>query len=206
MVGRVQDAVTGRWLSADPNIPDPEDPQSYNRYSYVRNNPLTYIDPSGFFDTVSCPSCGTVLVTGTGDGPDDSPAAAGGDGGDVEPTYSAADANDVRNADRIAAHAAAHAAKGVGNPTGPANPTNPAPSQPAQPPTVPNLQQIGISASRLLPSLPTFSINFDLTPIGDGSTGEGRQRGRQSNPKQCRQGTRLGNALIRYGRDTATVG
>jgi RHS repeat-associated protein len=206
MVGRVQDAVTGRWLSADPNIPDPEDPQSYNRYSYVRNNPLTYIDPSGFFDTVSCPSCGTVLVTGTGDGPDDSPAAAGGDGGDVEPTYSAADANDVRNADRIAAHAAAHAAKGVGNPTGPANPTNPAPSQPAQPPTVPNLQQIGINASRLLPSLPTFSINFDLTPIGDGSTGEGRQRGRQSNPKQCRQGTRLGNALIRYGRDTATVG
>ena len=50
MIGRVQDAVTGRWLSADPTIPDPSDPQSYNRYSYVRDNPLTYIDPNGFCD------------------------------------------------------------------------------------------------------------------------------------------------------------
>lgn len=60
MVGRVQDAVTGRFLSADPNIPDPTDPQSYNRYSYTRNNPLTYTDPSGFDDTCSTsgPGCG----------------------------------------------------------------------------------------------------------------------------------------------------
>jgi RHS repeat-associated protein len=50
MVGRVQDAITGRFLSADPEIPDPTDPQSYNRYSYVRNNPLTYTDPTGFTD------------------------------------------------------------------------------------------------------------------------------------------------------------
>ncbi|HEV2272336.1 MAG TPA: RHS repeat-associated core domain-containing protein [Steroidobacteraceae bacterium] len=50
MVGRVQDAITGRFLSADPSIPDPMDPQSYNRYSYTRNNPLTYTDPSGFAD------------------------------------------------------------------------------------------------------------------------------------------------------------
>lgn len=60
MVGRVQDATTGRFLSADPNIPDPTDPQSYNRYSYTRNNPLTYTDPSGFDDTCSTsgPGCG----------------------------------------------------------------------------------------------------------------------------------------------------
>ena len=46
--GRVEDVFTGRFLSADPYIPDPTDPQSYNRYSYTINNPLTYTDPSGF--------------------------------------------------------------------------------------------------------------------------------------------------------------
>jgi RHS repeat-associated protein len=50
MVGRVQDAITGRFLSADPTIPHPMDPQSYNPYSYVRNTPLTYTDPTGFGD------------------------------------------------------------------------------------------------------------------------------------------------------------
>lgn len=48
MVGRVQDAVTGRLLSADPYVPDITNAQSYNSYSYVNNSPLTYIDPSGF--------------------------------------------------------------------------------------------------------------------------------------------------------------
>jgi RHS repeat-associated protein len=48
MNGRIQDAVTGRFLSADPYIPDPELTQDYNRYSYVRNNPLTFTDPTGF--------------------------------------------------------------------------------------------------------------------------------------------------------------
>ncbi len=36
-----------RWLSADTIVPDPANPQSLNRYSYVHNNPLRYIDPSG---------------------------------------------------------------------------------------------------------------------------------------------------------------
>ncbi len=48
MNGRVQDAITGRFLSADRNIPDPTNAQSYNRYSYVNNNPLTNVDPTGF--------------------------------------------------------------------------------------------------------------------------------------------------------------
>jgi hypothetical protein len=50
MNGRVQDSITGRFLSPDPTVPDRTDPQSYNRYSYARNNPLTRIDPSGFDD------------------------------------------------------------------------------------------------------------------------------------------------------------
>jgi hypothetical protein len=49
MNGRVQDPITGRFLSADPFIPDVEDTQSWNRYSYVNNNPLSFVDPSGFF-------------------------------------------------------------------------------------------------------------------------------------------------------------
>jgi RHS repeat-associated protein len=48
MNGRVQDAITGRFLSPDPNIPNPGNTQSWNRYSYVNNNPLTQVDPTGF--------------------------------------------------------------------------------------------------------------------------------------------------------------
>jgi RHS repeat-associated protein len=50
MKGRVYDATIARFLSPDPTVPDPTDLQSYNRYSYVRNNPLTAVDPSGFND------------------------------------------------------------------------------------------------------------------------------------------------------------
>lgn len=48
MNGRVQDAVTGRFISADPFITEPENSQNYNRYSYVYNNPGSFTDPSGF--------------------------------------------------------------------------------------------------------------------------------------------------------------
>ena len=37
------------FLSADPHIQAPYNTQSYNRYSYVLNNPLKYTDPSGYF-------------------------------------------------------------------------------------------------------------------------------------------------------------
>jgi RHS repeat-associated protein len=49
MNGRVFDPVLGRFLSADPHIQDPSNLQSWNRYSYVLNNPLAYTDPSGYF-------------------------------------------------------------------------------------------------------------------------------------------------------------
>ncbi|MCL6511719.1 MAG: hypothetical protein K6U78_13650 [Anaerolineae bacterium] len=39
--------LLGRFISADPLVPRPDDPQSFNRYSYVLNNPLRYTDPSG---------------------------------------------------------------------------------------------------------------------------------------------------------------
>ncbi|MCB8952717.1 MAG: RHS repeat-associated core domain-containing protein [Ardenticatenales bacterium] len=40
----------GRFVSADTLVPDPTSPQSYNRFSYVRNNPVNRIDPTGHFD------------------------------------------------------------------------------------------------------------------------------------------------------------
>jgi RHS repeat-associated protein len=48
MNGRVYDPQLARFISADPIIQDGGDLQSYNRYSYVRNNPLVLTDPSGF--------------------------------------------------------------------------------------------------------------------------------------------------------------
>ncbi len=49
MNARIYDPVIGRFLSPDALIPSPADLQSYNRYSYVRNNPLSYTDPTGNF-------------------------------------------------------------------------------------------------------------------------------------------------------------
>jgi RHS repeat-associated protein len=40
----------GRWLSPDPAglaAVDPSNPPTWNRYAYVMNNPLSYIDPTG---------------------------------------------------------------------------------------------------------------------------------------------------------------
>ena len=48
MNGRVYDPDLGRFVSADPFIQFPYYSQSLNRYSYVLNNPLSYIDPTGF--------------------------------------------------------------------------------------------------------------------------------------------------------------
>ena len=49
MNGRIYDPTLGRFLQADPFIQAPRNSQSYNRYAYVLNNPLSYTDPSGYF-------------------------------------------------------------------------------------------------------------------------------------------------------------
>jgi len=46
--GRYYDAEISRFVSPDPFVPSPDDPQSLNRYSYTINNPQRYIDPSGY--------------------------------------------------------------------------------------------------------------------------------------------------------------
>ncbi|MGH9340991.1 MAG: RHS repeat-associated core domain-containing protein [Acidobacteriota bacterium] len=51
--GQKRDDETGndyfgaRWLSVDPVPADIYDPQRLNRYSYVLNDPVNYVDPDG---------------------------------------------------------------------------------------------------------------------------------------------------------------
>ncbi len=45
--GRLYDPLVGRMFSPDPVITDKSNSQDYNKYSYARNNPLKYNDPSG---------------------------------------------------------------------------------------------------------------------------------------------------------------
>ena len=47
MNGRMYDPRLGRFLSPDPIVGDPTSSQSWNLYSYVGNNPLSYVDPTG---------------------------------------------------------------------------------------------------------------------------------------------------------------
>ena len=44
---RYYDPTIGRFISADTVVPNPGNPQCFNRYSYCLNNPLKYVDPSG---------------------------------------------------------------------------------------------------------------------------------------------------------------
>jgi RHS repeat-associated protein len=65
MGARWYDPALGRWLSADTIVPEPMDPQAFNRYSFVVGNPLKYIDPSGhwYYD----PGCDCLVSEGVRD-------------------------------------------------------------------------------------------------------------------------------------------
>ena len=68
---RYYDATLGRFIAADTIVPDPTNPQAFNRYSYAFNNPVRYSDPTGH-----CPVCGPggydILINSYG--PDPGPA------------------------------------------------------------------------------------------------------------------------------------
>ena len=48
------DPQLGRFITADPTIQNPTDPQNFNRYAYCRNNPIRFTDPTGLniFDKI----------------------------------------------------------------------------------------------------------------------------------------------------------
>ena len=50
MNGRIYDPSIALFISPDKYVQDPQNCQSYNRYSYCSNNPLNRIDPSGYID------------------------------------------------------------------------------------------------------------------------------------------------------------
>jgi hypothetical protein len=69
MNGRLYDPLLHRFLQPDNNIQDPSNTQNYNRYGYVLNNPLKYIDPSGEFgEGLGSPGGNGVGVNPIGDG------------------------------------------------------------------------------------------------------------------------------------------
>ncbi|TRX53462.1 hypothetical protein FNN08_14405 [Thalassomonas sp. M1454] len=51
MNGRIYDPNLGRFMSVDPFIQSPTNTQSINAYSYIMNNPVNGIDPSGYTST-----------------------------------------------------------------------------------------------------------------------------------------------------------
>ena len=57
----------GRWSSPDPYKGSMSlgDPQSLNRYSYVGNEPVNYVDPSGLLPNDNCPPGSVALPDGT---------------------------------------------------------------------------------------------------------------------------------------------
>ncbi|MEM8535960.1 MAG: RHS repeat-associated core domain-containing protein, partial [Chloroflexota bacterium] len=50
---RYYDPRLGRFLSPDILVPDPANPQDWNRYTYVRNNPMNATDPTGHYVEMS---------------------------------------------------------------------------------------------------------------------------------------------------------
>ncbi len=74
---RYYDPELGRFVQPDSIVPSPGDPQPLNRYSYVNNNPLKYIDPSGHDFGLTAVIIGVVVGAAVG------AAAAAAQGGNV---------------------------------------------------------------------------------------------------------------------------
>jgi RHS repeat-associated protein len=67
---REYSAAQGRWPAPDPaglGAVDPTNPQSWNRYAYALNNPLSYVDPTGLFCQWDPDTNGVVTNDETGD-------------------------------------------------------------------------------------------------------------------------------------------
>jgi len=76
MGGRMYDPQLGRMLTPDPFVANPWKPRNYNRYTYAFNNPLRFVDPTGFqVDCLPGEDCGGVVVV------EQDPSGGGGSGG-----------------------------------------------------------------------------------------------------------------------------
>lgn len=83
---RVMSPNYGRWQSPDPVAGDPSNPQSWNRYAYVLNNPTSLTNPLGLDDDDNCtwdPTTSTLTCPppNSSEGQGEPPVPPGGDGG-----------------------------------------------------------------------------------------------------------------------------
>ena len=63
---RYYDSAIGRFTAVDPWGGELTDPQTLNKYAYVRNNPLKYVDPSGEVLVTSAALGGSYLAATSG--------------------------------------------------------------------------------------------------------------------------------------------
>jgi RHS repeat-associated protein len=61
-------ASLGRFTQPDSIVPDLNDTQAWNRYSYVINNPVNYTDPSGHFGLLATAAVGALIGAAVGAG------------------------------------------------------------------------------------------------------------------------------------------
>ncbi len=54
--------MLGRFTQPDTLVPEPGNPQALNRYSYGRNNPLTYIDDDGHLPIIPILIAGGIIA------------------------------------------------------------------------------------------------------------------------------------------------
>ena len=146
MVGRVEDAVIGRFMSADPTMPNPFDPQSFNPYSYTGNNPLTYTDPTGFRKKDNASSGKGGSSTGGGAGVDGGGGGNGGGGGALRPVV-------INGTQGVPSSGGGGG--GVGAPTGISGPH----LAPQSNPPKTTLQPVTVTATRL-PDFAHISFSF----------------------------------------------
>jgi RHS repeat-associated protein len=59
---RFYDPTLGRFLQPDPIVPEPGNPQALNRYAYVYNNPLRYVDGSGHLPVAPLLVAGAIVL------------------------------------------------------------------------------------------------------------------------------------------------
>jgi RHS repeat-associated protein len=113
MNGRVYDQISVRFVSADPFGIEPNNTQSFNRYSYVMNSPLSYSDPSGYGNKgdPQLPANGTgfdegvmgeVLVEGTRDSIGD--VSVGGVSGSATGTAPGSERDDAMQTVTVTGH------------------------------------------------------------------------------------------------------
>jgi RHS repeat-associated protein len=63
---RLYNPLLGMFITPDSLLPDLYDPQKLNRYAYARNNPIRYVDPSGYVEKQPQKTTAqTLIIVGT---------------------------------------------------------------------------------------------------------------------------------------------